>query len=171
MNLSRSLSVGVLLVGAALLGAIAYRVWGPSPALPIDTAEVQFTGLDGSTQRLSQWRGELVLVNFWASWCSPCRREIPMLIEVQEQFADRGFRILGPAMDQPQTAADLADKLGINYPVFAGDTEIVNAMTALGDQLGALPYSVLIGRDGQVLMRQSGELHRDELTALVERHL
>ena len=73
--------------------------------------------------------------------------------------------------DRPDTARDLAVRLGIDYPVFAGDTEIVAAMTALGDQLGALPYSVLIGRDGRILERQSGELHREELVQLIERHL
>lgn len=171
MNIARALSAGVLLLGAGVLGGLAYHIWGPRPAPPADTASVRLTDLDGQPHTLAEWRGELVLVNFWASWCSPCRREIPMLIEVQDQFRDRGFRILGPAMDRPDTARDLAARLGIDYPVFAGDSEIVTAMTALGDQLGALPYSVLIGRDGRILEQRSGELHRDELVPLIERHL
>ena len=171
MRIARLMSAATLLAGAGLLGVLAYQWWGPAPEPSVDTSTVSLTDLDGRPRTLGEWSGELVLVNFWASWCSPCRREIPMLVEVQQQYRDRGFTILGPAMDRPDTARDLAVRLGIDYPVFAGDTEIVAAMTALGDQLGALPYSVLIGRDGRILERQSGELHRAELVQLIERHL
>ena len=92
-------------------------------------------------------------------------------MEVREQYLDRGFEILGPAMDEPAAAAKVAEVLKISYPVFAGSTDIIAAMDAFGDQLGALPFSVLLAPDGRILMRKSGELQRDELVALLEQHL
>lgn len=165
-------SIVVLLGGAAATGALAYHWFiGKEVAAVEQAPPLSFVDLNQQPQALSQWRGKLVLVNFWATWCTPCRKEIPMLVEVREQYLDRGFEILGPAMDEPAAAAKVAEVLKISYPVFAGSTDIIAAMDAFGDQLGALPFSVLLAPDGRILMRKSGELQRDELVALLEQHL
>ena len=127
--------------------------------------------LTGTPRKLSEWRGKLVLVNFWATWCSPCLHEIPMLIEQQQAFGARGLQVIGPAMDEPETVRNGAPQLGIPYPVLVGDAAVVDAMQALGDTLGALPYSVLIDPNGNIVARKHGEFRRDELTRLIEAHL
>lgn len=163
----------VLLVGAAATGVLAYRWLQPAPvaAETADLSSLRFTNLQGEAVTLAAWQDKLLLVNFWASWCTPCRKEIPMLTDVQREYGPRGFQIVGPAMDEPEVAAQLSDVLKINYPVFAGSTEIIQAMDALGDQIGALPFSVLIRPDGTVVMRHSGELHREALVEAIEGNL
>lgn len=94
-----------------------------------------------------------------------------MLLEVQDQYAAQGFQIVGPAMDEPEVARQMQAVLKINYPVFPGSSEIVQAMDALGDQIGALPFSVLIDAQGRIVMRKSGELRREELVEVIEKHL
>ena len=164
--------IAVLLAGAAATGALAYNWFlGSRPATLAQAPALSFVDLNQQPQALSQWRGQLVLVNFWATWCTPCRKEIPMLVEVRELYKDRGFEILGPAMDEPAAAAKVAEVLNISYPVFAGGADIIAAMDAFGDQLGALPFSVLLAPDGRILMRKSGELQRAELVQLLEKHL
>ena len=91
-----------------------------------------------------------------------------MLAEIQLLYQERGLQILGPAMDPPETVAELASQLNIPYPVFAGDTQIIQAMEALGDRIGALPYSVLIDRSGTITLQHSGELEREQLIAAIE---
>lgn len=162
----------VLLLGAAASGYFAYQHFAAAPQpTHVDLASFQFTDLQDQPRSLQEWQGQLLLVNFWASWCTPCRKEIPMLLEVQEQYATQGFQIVGPAMDEPEVARQMQTVLKINYPVFPGSSEIVQAMDALGDQIGALPFSVLIDAQGRIVMRKSGELHREELVEAIEKHL
>ncbi|WP_421793930.1 TlpA family protein disulfide reductase [Hydrocarboniphaga effusa] len=132
---------------------------------------ISLPDLTGQPRTLAEFRGKLVLVNFWATWCTPCLKEIPMLIDMQTRFGEQGLQIVGPAMDTPEAVRNKAPQLGIPYPVLVGDAEIVDAMQALGDTLGALPYSVLIDANGEIVFRKHGEFERDELEKLIESHL
>jgi thiol-disulfide isomerase/thioredoxin len=170
----QALLIVVLCVGAAVGGFMVYHHLA-QPTL-IDqpggqAPEITLNDLTGQPRHLSEWKGKLVLVNFWATWCAPCLHEIPMLIDLQTQYGARGLQIVGPAMDEPEAVKTGAPQLGINYPVLVGDTEIVNAMQALGDELGALPYSVLIDANGSIVFRKHGEFSRDDLQKLIEQHL
>lgn len=162
--------------GVAGFAAYRYAHSDSDKADSIDGAsalapDIELPDLGGGTRKLSEWQGKLVLVNFWATWCAPCRHEIPMLREVQAQYGARGLQIVGPAMDDPQAVREALPGLGINYPVMAGDAPIVAAMDSLGDTLGALPFSVLIAADGRIVARKHGEFERKELQELIERHL
>jgi thiol-disulfide isomerase/thioredoxin len=123
----------------------------------------QFQGLDGKPHTLSEWNGKLLLVNFWASWCVPCLNEIPLLIEAQKAHGARGFQVVGLAMDTREQVQAMQKRLGINYPLLLGQANVMDAMDALGDPLGAFPFSVLIGPDGRILARVAGGVTRDEL--------
>jgi len=133
--------------------------------------DLSMPGIEGSERRLSEWRGHYVLVNFWATWCTPCLNEIPLLIDAQTAYGGRGLQVIGPAMDEMDAVRIAAPRMGINYPVMAGDSVIANAMNALGDELGALPFSVLIGPDGRILYRQHGEFTAESLQRLLNQHL
>ena len=127
--------------------------------------------LDGKPQALEQWRGKLLLVNFWASWCAPCIEEMPLLVEAQATYAARGFQIVGPAMDEVDAVREMAARLRINYPLMADFAQVDAAMQTLGNTAGALPFSVLIAPDGTILKTLLGGLSREQLQRLIEEHL
>lgn len=168
------LLVAVALV-AGVAGFAAYHHFAKAPAKEIADAtlapDFTMSTLEGGTAQLSNYRGKLVLVNFWATWCAPCLQEIPLLVQMQGQYAARGLQIIGPALDDPEQVKVLLPRLKIQYPVLIGENEIPLAMEALGDTLGALPYSVLISPDGYVIKRKHGEFEAEELTALIEANL
>lgn len=170
MKRTKILGVALLCLLSAGIGAGAYRWWlarhlaGPEQAAaPEIRPDLEFVGLDGKAHHLSDWNGKLVLVNFWATWCAPCMKEIPLLVDAQQKNAARGLQVVGIAMDDPQPVQQLVTHAHINYPIMVGQMEITSAMDALGDQLGALPFSVLISPDGHILDRQTGGLSPDDL--------
>lgn len=164
-------TLAVLTLGAVglLLGAGVY-LWLEPPAPPAQP-ELTLEDLDGQQHALTDYRGELVVVNFWATWCPPCMEEIPMLIEAQEALRAQGLRILGPAMDDKAAVARFVERQGMNYPVFADPAQVGPALSALGDTQGALPYTVVIDRDGKLVESHHGKLDRDEFDALIAPYL
>jgi len=147
---------------------------GVAPAAPDFTLK----DLDGKDVSLSQYKGKVVLINFWATWCDPCYIEIPWLIEIQEKYAGKGFTILGVALDEegksvvaPWVAKERfnvnGQKLPMNYPILLGDD-------AVADKFGGLlgyPTSILISRDGKIIKRVTGILTYDEISKAIESQL
>lgn len=122
--------------------------------------------LNDKNQSLSQWRGKVMVVNFWASWCEPCRKEIPEFIELQEKFGDRGLVFVGIAVDQKERAAAFSKAIGINYPVLVGDMRAMMLAEAAGNRQGALPFTVVIDRNGNITGTKLGSLSRSKLESM-----
>jgi peroxiredoxin len=119
------------------------------------------TSLDGKSVRLSDFRGKAVLLNFWATWCEPCKIEMPWFVEMQKQYGSQGLQILGVAMDDasPKDISQFAKDLGVNYPIVIGKEEV-------GDEYGGvqfLPATFYIGRDGKVVDKVFGLKGRGEI--------
>ena len=133
--------------------------------------EVVLNDLDGKPRSLAEWRGRWLLVNFWATWCSPCMEEIPLLIAVQKQHQAAGLSVLGIAMDDPEAVTKTVQELGFNYPTLAGDEVVLGAMEKLGNTLGAIPYTVLISPEGLIRYVEMGGLDAGKLDMLVHRFL
>jgi peroxiredoxin len=121
--------------------------------------------LAGEPQDLSQWDGQVVLVNFWATWCPPCRKEMPAFMELREQYNAAGFEIVGVAIDDREMVRDFVEELGVNYPIVHGSSDAAEVSKQYGNRLGALPYSVLVDREGTIRFIKPGELHKEELEA------
>ena len=165
-GLRGTLLVLALCLVSAAAGFGAYRWWQqrtPLPELAEIRPDLEFRGLDGRPHKLSEWNGKLLLLNFWATWCAPCVKEIPLLVEAQQQYGARGLQVVGIAMDETEPVREFQARLHINYPIMLGAAEIIAAMDQLGDQLGAFPFSVLIGPDGRILGRTSGGLEREDI--------
>ena len=126
----------------------------PVAATTLDWA---FADLAGEQVALERWRGRLLVVNFWATWCPPCLREIPAFIELQDRYADRGLQFVGIALDQTEAVAPFVADKSMNYPVLVGNEDVVRFMQALGNSIGGLPYTAVIGSDGEVLATHQGE--------------
>lgn len=117
--------------------------------------------LHDKTRDSKEWQGKVIMVNFWASWCPPCVREIPALIKLQETYAKQGLVILGVAIDNKQNIVDFTDPMDINYPILMAEKEGVALAGAYGNRLGVLPYTVIIDRSGKIIYSHRGELTFD----------
>ena len=131
--------------------------------------DFSLTALDGKTLKLSDYRGKAVLLNFWATWCEPCKIEMPWFVDLQKKYGPQGLQVLGVAMDDsaPKDIAEFAQKMGVNYPIVIGKEEV-------GTQYGGvqyLPSSFYIGRDGKIVDRVFGLVSRSEIESNIQKAL
>ncbi|NOX76931.1 MAG: TlpA family protein disulfide reductase [Gammaproteobacteria bacterium] len=117
--------------------------------------------LSDQLRKSSEWNGKVVVLNFWATWCPPCRSETPTFVELQEQYGVDGVQFVGIAIDNKESVQDFVDTYGVNYPVLIGEDSAIEIAKAYGDRFGALPYTVIIDRQGQISFVQRGELSRE----------
>ena len=107
------------------------------------------------------------MVNFWATWCAPCREEIPGFVRLQKRYGQRGLQFVGIAIDQPDKVADFAREFGINYPLLMGGLETMELLRQAGNRAGVLPYTLVIDREGRVVSREPGGLKEARLDGLI----
>jgi peroxiredoxin len=127
------------------------------------------TALDGKTVKLSDFRGKAVLLNFWATWCEPCKIEMPWFVDLQNKYGPQGLQVIGVAMDDasPKEISGFAQKMNVNYPVLIGKDSV-------GDQYGGIPYlpsTFYISRDGKVVDRVFGLVSRSEIENNIQKAL
>jgi thiol-disulfide isomerase/thioredoxin len=165
--------VVVALVVAAMLyaGFHMARRGSSAPLFAKGTLAPDFTleSLDGKNMRLSDFRGKAVLLNFWATWCAPCKIEMPWFVELQQQYGNQGLQIVGVAMDDAskEDIAKFAKEMGVNYPVLIGKESV-------GDEYGgvpALPESFFIGRDGKIVDKIMGLKGKAEIEDSIKKAL
>jgi peroxiredoxin len=139
----------------------------PAATAPELTASKEFSlpDLAGKPHRLADYRGKLVLLNFWATWCPPCRREIPGFVRLQQHYGSQGLQIIGISVDNPEAVARFWQEMKINYPLLLADDSVYELMGAYGNRDAGLPYSVIIGRDGQAVATKLGAYEEKELEA------
>ena len=119
-------------------------------------------------QAMAQWQGKVVVVNFWAPWCPPCRKEIPGFIALQEKFGEQGLQFIGVALDRADRVKAYATQAGINYPLLLGGDEAVRLGQAAGNRLGGLPYTVVFDRNGNAIAALSGAVPQTRMQTLVQ---
>lgn len=134
----------------------------------IKRTDFTLTDLQGQPQNFSQWDNQVVLLNFWATWCPPCRREMPDFIDVYEQYKDQGFVIVGVGIDNKQRIADFVDALGVSYPVLTGESEAMKVSRQYGNRHGALPYSIIIDKQGMIRYKTAGLVSKQQLVSWIE---
>ena len=119
----------------------------------------------GASHSLSRWQGKALLVNFWAPWCAPCVQEMPELDQLAIDSAAKGINVIGIGIDSPSNIAEFATRLKISYPLYVAGMSGADLARQFGNSAGGLPYTVLIGADGQVRKTYLGELKFEELKA------
>jgi thiol-disulfide isomerase/thioredoxin len=127
--------------------------------------------LQGRPQPLAQWSTQLLVINFWASWCAPCLEEIPMLVEAQSKYGQRGLQIVGIAADSSLNAGNFAKKLQINYPILVDESGAITFSKRVGNRLGLLPFTIVINPAGEIVMTKLGVFQKVELAELLEKQL
>lgn len=160
------LAVAVATIGGWLQHA-SQRARTPEGTMVVDIGkvvpDVELVGLDGSQHRLSEFRGRRVLVNFWATWCAPCLKEMPALAQAQANVGEKQAIVLGIAMDDPGQVKAFLARRPVNYPVLIGHLERPSTSLQLGNVGELLPYSVLLDENGRMLASQLGTLDADRL--------
>lgn len=124
--------------------------------------------LNGQQQKFSQWNNKVVLLNFWATWCPPCRREMPDFIEIYNQYKDKDFVVVGVGIDDQQKIAKFVKHLNVNYPILTGGRTAMQVSYQYGNHSGALPYSIIIDKQGIVRYRAGGLISKHKLLAQIE---
>ncbi len=154
-------AIGVLafLLGAALwFGARAPSapVAGPVDISASALQALSFRDLRGEPRSLGAFRGQVVVLNFWATWCTPCREEMPAFVRLQTRWSGRGVQFVGIADDDREKVERFAREIGVNYPLWLGGEEVGALSRRMGNRLGVLPHTVLLDREGNVLESRIG---------------
>lgn len=165
MNLQKLLILSLLLLGLGLLAGCEQE-----PAKPRLTGKAEsqmpafsFADLDGELQASSQWQGKVLVVNYWATWCPPCRKEMPLFIEAQNKYAERGVQFVGIAIDDPLMVQDFVDVYALNFPTLIGNAEAIRLSNRMGNRFDSLPFTAIFDRQGKTRFVQAGEMSREML--------
>jgi thiol-disulfide isomerase/thioredoxin len=130
-------------------------------AIPETLPDVRVPDLTGASKSLRDFLGHPLIVNFWATWCEPCRREMPLLQQLQQRYQGEGLQVLGVAVDSRSAVQQYLQTRPVNYPVLAGESEATEAMSRFGSQ-PVLPFSVFADARGRIILLKLGELHPEE---------
>jgi len=155
-----ALAAGIYFGQRHLGGDGAGRDGGPLLAIALPDT-------DGKEQPLGQWKGKVLVVNFWATWCAPCREEMPEFVRIQAEMAPKGLQFVGIAVDQADKVKQFAAEIKLNYPALIGGYGAMELSKTLGNSLMALPFTVILDRSGRVVHTQLGPLREERLRAIV----
>ena len=168
--MTRGVVRGAIIAGVALaaLGAGVYFSQKDSGDAPVAALlGLSLPDVDGREQRLDQWKGKVLVVNFWATWCEPCRKEMPDFVQAQADSGGKGLQFVGIAIDQPDKIRQFSKDLKLNYPSLVGGYGALELSKTFGNKLMALPFTLILDRNGNVAYAQMGPLKPGNLDAIV----
>lgn len=170
----KKLLITALLLAAAVGGyvlrnQIPHDEMATANTSPVADAPLDFTlsDLEGNERNFTEWDGKSRIVNFWATWCAPCRREIPLLKETQEKHGDSGLQIVGVAVDFLDDVKAYAIDAQFNYPILIGQEDAMKIAESSGIPFIGLPFTLIVSADGQLLGSHMGEIHAEQIDTIV----
>lgn len=122
---------------------------------------------DGNSLSLGQWQGKILVVNFWATWCEPCKQEIPQLVAAQNKYGKAGLQVIGVAVDEKKRVAQFLQSVGVNYPILLDESGGIDLSKRFGNRAGILPFTVVIDRKGQITTVITGALTVTQIDVLL----
>ena len=134
----------------------------PIPKIPEHLPQFSLHDLDGRFTPASQWKGRALVLNFWATWCGPCRREIPLLNSLAARWQSNGVQFVGVAVDYPDKVRQFATEFKILYPQLVGEQDALDVAAQLGMASPVFPFTVFADRNGEVVTLFVGELHQPQ---------
>ncbi len=165
----RILTLSLLALAALVAGAwVATMRYAPQAVAPQAVAplwQMQFADLQGQPQPMSQWRDQVLVLNFWASWCAPCREEMPDFESLRQQYANKGVEFVGIAIDNKENVSKFIKSMPVTYPILIGEGAAHSLARQLGNSSGALPFTLVIDRTGKIVLSHLGRLSREQLDA------
>jgi thiol-disulfide isomerase/thioredoxin len=134
----------------------------PRPVVPATLPAFSLSDLSGKSTSIDAWSGKSLVINFWATWCAPCRREIPLLKALATDWAGRDLTVIGIALDYADKVRPFAERFKIDYPVLIGEQDALEVAAKFGMDSPALPFTVFTDRRGEIVALFVGELHRPQ---------
>ena len=165
-NQNKVLIIAVALV-AFVVGAAFYSSKDQNMSSVSDLLNAKLLTSEGKSQTTKSLLKEVNLINFWASWCTPCKREMPLFQSYFDASSNQGFQIIGIAIDDPENTVPMLDSMGITYPILYAEQTGITLMEMSGNELGAMPYSLLVEQNGNVIDQKLGEIHEEQIEAWV----
>lgn len=163
------IAAGVALALLALVLGAALRYWsGDREQGVAELHRLVLPDPQGKPQPFSQWQGKVLVVNFWATWCDPCREEVPALVRIQQKEGGRGLQIVGIGIDSADKIREFAAKFHINYPLAVAGLSAVDTSRKLGNAAGGLPFTVILDRNGRLAATHLGGLTESQLDELLQ---
>ena len=160
--------VAVAAFGAGLWFNGSRQTTTPEASAAAALLALTLPDLQNKPQALSQWHGKVLVVNFWATWCEPCRKEIPVFVKMQEELAAKGLQFVGISIDNVEKTAEFARNFSINYPNLIGSFDTVEISRLAGNHRRVLPYTIILDRSGNIVATEQGGVTRDKLLNLVK---
>ena len=170
---ARVFALVAMVAGVSAAAGVGYHLlsrWDgmDTPAVVERVLRARTPAVEGATRSLDEWRGRVLVVNYWATWCAPCREEIPVFVRLQERHGSRGLQFVGIAIDQPDQVAEFAREFRINYPLLMGGVETLELLRQVGNRAGVLPYTLVIDRKDRLVSREPGGLKEARLESLIQ---
>ncbi len=139
----------------------------PQEVIGTKAEDFSLFDVNGEQRHLSEWQGKVLAINFWATWCTPCREEIPAFVELQEQYST-DVQFIGIALQEAEEIRDFIEEFSVNYPSLVGSEEVIQIAKKLGNDIGALPYTVIIDRNGVISFTRRGPLEKTEAETVIQ---
>ena len=162
---------GLIIIAALIalgLGITARHLFSPAENTgPSALPEFNLPDLSGRQHNISEWQGKVLVINFWTTWCPPCLKEIPDFIALQQQYAAQGVQFIGIALEDKEPVAKFAAASNINYPILLGGDKGITLAQQLGNNVGAVPYTLVVDRPGQIVHRHPGEFSKEQLMSII----
>jgi thiol-disulfide isomerase/thioredoxin len=135
--------------------------------IPAKLPDFTLGDLEGKPRSILSWPGKSMIVNFWATWCAPCRREIPLLRELQKQHGGEGFQVVGVAVDIREDVVKYVQDMGIDYPILTGEQDGLDAVNKFGQGSIGFPFTVFTDNQGRVVLFHLGEIKKEQAEVLL----
>lgn len=166
---SPRLLLALAVVAGLAAGIAGWYVWQFTQ--PEMRPDFSLPDLEGQPRSISDWDGDVIALNFWASWCPPCVKEIPLFNELQAEYGEQGLQFVGVALDRLENAREFAERLELAYPTMQGVQDAMTVGERYGNADGVLPYTVIIDRRGRIVDRFHGEVTREDIEPVIREHL
>ncbi len=169
-RLARNILIAAVALAAAGAGYLVSHLQQVLPGDPAGARELLALTLpdaQGTNQSMQQWQGKLLVVNFWASWCPPCREEMPGFSRLQRRFSAKNVQFVGIGIDSAYKIRQFSHDFPVSYPLLVGGTALMGLIAQLGDHEGGLPFTVILGRNGKLLQTQLGLWQESDLEKLL----
>jgi thiol-disulfide isomerase/thioredoxin len=162
-----ALILGGVGLAAGVLGALVSPILLQRRRGEAALAAARYQDLSDTTRALADWHNRALICNFWATWCEPCRDEIPVLIRLRKKYSANGVEIVGIGIDRVDKMRQFAAEFKISYPLLVGSPGVVELMSALGNTAGALPFTIVRDGTGAVRFRRLGRLYEGDLEPIL----